>query len=230
MKNCLLCQASIREQIGLDDLFSLRAAKPTIICQACASAFSRLSATPVCQLCGRKLTAAMTDPCYDCQRWEKQAAFSFSNRGLYDYNAAMKTYMSRYKFLGDYRLRWVFMTEMKVAVTRTKRLVVPIPVTEATMAIRGFNQVVGLIDNCRFVNALTPVAATKESNQSAKSRADRLLLDQPFKLVSGMEATVKDAKIVIVDDVYTTGTTIRHAARLLYQAGATSVTGITLAR
>ncbi|GHP15172.1 hypothetical protein YK48G_25970 [Lentilactobacillus fungorum] len=127
-------------------------------------------------------------------------------------------------------MRWVFMTEMKVAVTRTKRLVVPIPVTEATMAIRGFNQVVGLIDNCRFVNALTPVAATKESNQSAKSRADRLLLDQPFKLVSGMEATVKDAKIVIVDDVYTTGTTIRHAARLLYQAGATSVTGITLAR
>ncbi|WP_373878930.1 hypothetical protein [Lentilactobacillus parafarraginis] len=33
-----------------------------------------------------------------------------------------------------------------------------------------------------------------------------------------------------MDDVYTTGTTIRHAAGLLMAAGAASVVGLTLAR
>ncbi|WP_243685920.1 ComF family protein [Lentilactobacillus rapi] len=39
-----------------------------------------------------------------------------------------------------------------------------------------------------------------------------------------------EKNVTIIDDVYTTGTTIRHAASLLYQAGAASVIGITLAR
>nr|WP_165861000.1 phosphoribosyltransferase [Lactiplantibacillus pentosus] len=36
--------------------------------------------------------------------------------------------------------------------------------------------------------------------------------------------------ILIVDDIYTTGRTIRHAASLLLENGAKSVTGLTLAR
>jgi competence protein ComFC len=36
--------------------------------------------------------------------------------------------------------------------------------------------------------------------------------------------------ILIIDDIYTTGTTLRHAAKALITAGAKEVSSITLAR
>ncbi len=36
--------------------------------------------------------------------------------------------------------------------------------------------------------------------------------------------------ILIVDDIYTTGSTIRHAAKVLKNAGASTVLSLTLAR
>ena len=41
---------------------------------------------------------------------------------------------------------------------------------------------------------------------------------------------VTGKEIMLIDDVYTTGTTVRNAARLLYEHGATRVSSLTLAR
>ncbi len=48
------------------------------------------------------------------------------HRGLYRYNEAMKEYMQRYKFNGDYRLRVVFQRELSKVVNEQKAdLIVP---------------------------------------------------------------------------------------------------------
>lgn len=98
------------------------------------------------------------------------------------------------------------------------------------MATRGFNQVTGLLKGCSLVEALKTSQTVKDKRQSEKGRADRLRLIQPFELVEPQIERISGKDVTIIDDVYTTGTTIRHAASLLYQAGATSVIGITLAR
>lgn len=49
-------------------------------------------------------------------------------------------------------------------------------------------------------------------------------------MIPSLAKTVVGRDVLLVDDVYTTGATIRHAARLLYQAKAASVKGLTLAR
>ncbi|WP_233438012.1 ComF family protein [Lentilactobacillus hilgardii] len=58
----------------------------------------------------------------------------------------------------------------------------------------------------------------------------RLNADQPFELIDHESELIRQKTIVVVDDVYTTGTTIRHAAALLYRAGARCVKGLTFAR
>lgn len=133
--------------------------------------------------------------------------------------------MHAYKFSGDYRLRWVFRQELTSWVqTCPADLVVPIPVSAATMAHRGFNQVAGLL-----AGSVAEVlrARPKQRPQSAKDRTARLATPQPFTLVDA--AQVRGRKIVLVDDVYTTGRTLYHAASLLRAAGCQSVCGRVLA-
>ncbi len=137
--------------------------------------------------------------------------------------------MYRYKFAGDYRLWTVFAAEFTAAVRQlTAAVVVPIPVTQATMATRGFNQVTALLDGVDWTPCLQN-RAVKKVAQSQKHRQERLQTPQPFTLSDSSKA-VAGKRVLLVDDVYTTGRTLYHAADLIYQAGAASVISISLAR
>lgn len=65
--------------------------------------------------------------------------------------------------------------------------------------------------------------------QSRKTRRERLLMKQPFTLCQS-DKKLANQKICLVDNVYTTGRTLRHAAQCLIVAGALEVTSLTLAR
>ena len=44
------------------------------------------------------------------------------------------------------------------------------------------------------------------------------------------ETTIQPGTYILVDDIYTTGTTLRHAATVLKEAGATRVEAVTFIR
>ena len=68
-------------------------------------------------------------------------------------------------------------------------------------------------------------------NQATKSRLERLAMEQPFKLKDDHAVhSIKGQRLVVVDDVYTTGRTIRYAAECLVDAGAASVQTVSLFR
>ena len=223
MASCLLCGRAVAATIDLWTLLNFQPLKVPTLCAACQATFVSISKAKSCPKCGRLQTDSSI--CFDCVRW---ASETFSNRALYDYNAAMKTFFSEYKFRGDYRLRLAFSAELQQTIRKLKvDLIIPIPVTQQTLAFRGFNQVCGMLEGVKLTDALVYLKQEKTVKQSEKARAERMQTAQPFALTDA--SIVVDRRVLIVDDVYTTGRTIRHAADLILAAGAKSVQGLTLA-
>ncbi|MFC6164490.1 ComF family protein [Lactiplantibacillus dongliensis] len=219
---CLLCQRSLTTKLTLTWLLSWQPVARPVVCAACWQQFQPIALATACPQCGR--AQPQRQVCRDCQRWDPQPAFH--NVALFTYNEAMQAYFQHYKFQGDYRLRAVFQPVLQQRLTQlTADRVVVIPVTAATIGTRGFNQVTGWLGTGINDGILT---VTKTVAQSQKDRQARLATQQPFGLVPGIE--LAGQRIVLVDDVYTTGRTMRHAAQLILENGANSVTGLTLAR
>lgn len=61
-----------------------------------------------------------------------------------------------------------------------------------------------------------------------KTKAQRQAMKPLFSIKE--ETIIRPSTYILVDDIYTTGTTLRHAATVLKQAGATRVEALTLIR
>lgn len=165
--------------------------------------------------------------CADCQRWQQQYGWYLSHRPLFHYNQAMKEFMQQYKFQGQYHLRAVFQQSLQTVINQMDYdLLIPIPVTNHTMRTRGFNQVTGLLENIRYTELIKHREKQKVA-QSKKDRQSRLKAKQPFFL--NKRISLQGQRIVLVDDIYTTGRTLYHAAELCYQNGCKRVQSLSLA-
>ncbi|NLS38216.1 ComF family protein [Fructobacillus tropaeoli] len=171
--------------------------------------------------------------CLDCQIWQNQGYRLLGHHALYVYDEPLKEYMSRYKFMGDYRLATVFQKKMRQMIRRLVKekqidLVIPIPVSKERFLQRGFNQVEPWL--LRSAKDVLEIFNHSKVDQSSLDRADRLNTPQPFVIAAKQARLVASKRVLVVDDVYTTGRTLYHAADCLYQAGARFVSSASLAR
>ena len=113
--------------------------------------------------------------------------------------------------------------------------ILPVPLHRTRLAARKFNQSAELSRHlatmCErpFLPA-TLVRIKKTSRQvglSARAREDNVRA--AFRIAPGREGDVFGRRIVLVDDVYTTGATVSSASRALKKAGAADVTVLTFA-
>lgn len=219
---CLLCKGPLYWQASLKQILSFGPLRPPVICQHCQSTFHRYQ-PPFCPGCGRSNHGGL---CQECQLWQSQYGWVVHNHCLFHYDDAMKDFMHQYKFVGDYRLRVVFYDIMQAWIKQQQfDYLIAIPVTKETMMTRGFNQTAGLIGDFDDHLLLTK-AESKSVPQSAKSRAERLKTPQPFALPD--TAQFRQRRILLVDDIYTTGRTLYHAASLFKSAGTLAIHSLTL--
>jgi competence protein ComFC len=222
---CLICKKALTYRLTIKDLLWPDKISFPVICPQCQQGFAKIGAGR-CPGCGRPQEAAML--CAECQAWQEKYGWHLKHRALYRYNDAMKAFMQQYKFNGDYMMRHVFHDEFVQAIQAAKAdRVVPIPVTPTTMKTRGFNQVSGLLTGVKITECLQTRQKSKQA-QSKKTRQERLATKQPFCLVDDYQLV--DQTVLLVDDVYTTGRTLYHAAALIHKAGAREVISISLAR
>lgn len=227
---CLICQRELSYQLTLAWLFSFNQLIEKFICNDCHQKFRRIEGS-ICKGCGR---IEGNDLCKDCICWQSNGKTLLENRALYLYrNDAMQDYFRRYKFEGDYYLRYIFKREFQQFIKHNysplRWCYCPIPVDHYTFENgRGFNQVKGLIDGLQYKDYLQFKNKGSRLKQSHKNRTERMNTSQPFILTHPQD--VQSKQIVLIDDIYTTGRTLYHAQDLLLNAGATKVTSVTLAR
>lgn len=145
---------------------------------------------------------------------------------LYTYNEAMKDYLHQFKFLQDIALAPVFRQELH-ALLKGKQNIVPIPVHQERRIQRTFSQVEALLDgaNIPYIDVLEK---RDEVTMGEKTREERLAMKPLFQLKPTLE--ILPETYILFDDIYTTGTTLNYAAKVLKVAGAKRVEAVTLIR
>ncbi|MBP9695214.1 MAG: ComF family protein [Candidatus Magasanikbacteria bacterium] len=112
-------------------------------------------------------------------------------------------------------------------------LIIPVPLHRGRLALRGFNQsdmiAQALCDLAKIECASAMVRVRPTKRQALLSRKDRTKNVLDAFLVKEPDLVV-GKHVMLVDDVYTTGSTMQACARELISAGAASVSGFILAR
>jgi len=113
-------------------------------------------------------------------------------------------------------------------------LILPVPLHKARLRQRGFNQSTMLAreffpERKRKISTSVLLRQRSTAPQTSLSgRERRTNLRGAFRVKN--PDRVKGKRVVLVDDIYTTGSTLNECARTLKKAGAERVTALTLAR
>ncbi len=221
MNNCLLCESLLDEKLKFCDLLTLKKPKARA-CDDCFEKFQRISA----QHCPKCYRDGASEVCMDCQVWIEKGK-EVCHKSCFVYNEAMKDFFSQYKFQGDYALYSVFaaVLQKELKVYRDYALV-PIPVSAEKYQTRGFNQVTALLEGAKlpFKEVLEKYDTIA---QSSKTRKERLQSQQCFKVKDNIQLP---PKILLIDDIYTTGATLQLAKDILVEAGVKEIVTFSLAR
>lgn len=112
-------------------------------------------------------------------------------------------------------------------------MIIPVPLHRRRFAERGFNQaelIAKALSRSLSVPLLSALRRQKQTKQQAKlMKVERETNVSSAFLVSD-RIDIEGKEVVIVDDVYTTGSTIQECAAVLRAAGAKRVMGFTVAR
>ena len=218
---CLLCGQHLKSNLTFNNLLLLKK-EETSVCLTCFLSFERIGEEH-CPNCYKK---GMSTSCKDCQLWCKEG-IDVKHQAIFVYNQAMKDFFSRYKFDGDYILRKVLASILRDFLINYKDYhFLLIPLSPGRYAKRGFNQVAGLIEAAGFSH-LDVLGKREEKASSSKNRSERLATELPFFI---KEDSRIPKKILLIDDIYTTGATVNRVKSMLENAGAEEVRTFSLVR
>ena len=213
------------------------------LCADCAELPAR-TAPPFCAVCSRPFaddgTPARPEgdgPCADCRarRFAFDCAVHFCR-----HDGLARDLLLRFKYGGEHYLRRPLGAWLMETLRSDERLrrrptdaLVPVPLHRRRERERGFNQAealcqrVGRETGLPVWRALRRVRATptqtRRSESERRTNVHGAFSPAPRRPVAG-------AHLLLVDDVYTTGSTVHECARVLRRAGAASVRVLTVTR
>lgn len=183
---------------------------------------------PVCLRCGKGIEREEEEYCEDCMRLPKSYIRGFP---VFWYTGGVKTslYDFKYKNQREYA-RFYSQSICKRHGQQLQRLgisgIVPVPVHPHKRRVRGYNQAevlavqlgkdLGIPVYPDYIQRVVDTSPQKELNDKARMKN----LKNAFKIG---ENTIKLERVLVVDDIYTSGATIEACAKVLLADGAQQV-------
>jgi ComF family protein len=186
------------------------------------------AAEPVCMHCGRPVASQRMEYCYDCGR--KKEFFFRQGRSLYLYKGDIKKSMYRFKYSNKREYGRFFADEaVEMWGSWLERIrpdvIVPVPMYRKKEKRRGYNQAAVF---ARQLSQKTGIPVAKAVSRIRDTRPQKELNDTERKnnlknAFQNGKIIVKYNKILLVDDIYTTGSTADAVSEVLLAAGAEEI-------
>jgi len=202
-----------------------------LICGKCSNDLPVLS-RPYCEICSTPGNFSRCQTCAESTRWFDGV------RSPYRYAGAIRQAILALKYggikagasqlgdlLGDYLLAYPIPGDV----------VVPVPMHDSRLKERGYNQsdllARRVAHRCQLRYEPKALVRTRSTDpQAGIADQNQRTINVAGSVTKAPGLDVTDMKIVLIDDVATTGSTLEECARTLKQAGAESVWCLTLAR
>jgi len=238
MNHCLFCFAPL---LGTDTLFHVFVLQPKYT--FCATCMDKLvfirEQQEICPRCCKGWSAGVT--CPDCKYWEDTIGYVVCQQAIFCYNEFIVNVLWQIKHNRDIHLIRGFYPFICAYVRRTYDLAhtvfVPIPTDRATLRRRRFNLIEFVLQELQLPLNVCPLfSMVDEANvkQHQRGRSERLEASkQRFVCDNALVKVLEEQswqKIIIVDDVYTTGATVVKAVKSLPQVVQNKVSSFTLFR
>jgi len=214
-------------------------------CPDCLKDFVAIS-LPICECCGMMFNGHEDDNhlCGECLMQPKEFRMA---RAAMVYDHQLMAVIHRFKYTAKTQLarplgRLILGVYLRHWHNEKVDLILPVPLHPKKMRRRGFNQSYLLIDSwkssCKpVVDELSTIPVKTDvliRNKATLPQAG-LGRQQRLKNIKGafkvrIPEKVYGKKVLLVDDVYTTGATVNECARVLLKAGAQIVDVLTVAR
>jgi ComF family protein len=214
-----------------------------LVCTDCLHRI-RIISPPFCELCGKPVKSFNEKVCHRCAISPHKCS-KIRAIGPYDGNLKNEPYTANLK-----HLIYLFKYSKKPALAKLlgklmadtlkndktfeiPQVVVPVPLHKSRERERGYNQAKLLAEivsselNLPLItDALVRIRATQSQTKlSAKERKENV--KGAFKV--NLKDSIKGKKILLVDDVFTTGATLDECATELLESGALDVSAVTCA-
>ena len=207
----------------------------------------------VCISCGRKLrrerfgmidgSAGICSECFKTLKFTKRgSSFAAEEPVAYllsplEYNGAAENILRAFKFRSDFKNVDIINIIIKEFLDGYPQLhafdrIIPVPLSEERLNERGYNQSELIARGMSEVlsvpvdtNSLIRIRNTvRQSSLPAMERAENV------KGAFLAQENLQGERIILVDDIYTTGSTLKSCAEELGRAGAEEVIGFTAAK
>jgi ComF family protein len=205
------------------------------LCSACRAGLRRL-VPPYCARCGLPLPVGGAS-CYVC-RGGGPKALSAARAALV-FNPQLRSLLHAFKYSGREDLAGFLAAEMAAAMDSVPELeghlfAVPVPLHPAKQAARGYNQAELLAEALAGSKGLFHLRGAARRVKDTPSQTALTKAQRRSNMAGAFAAAdpglVKGRKVLLVDDVATTLSTLEELAATLKAAGAKSVAAYTLAR
>jgi competence protein ComFC len=207
------------------------------LCDQCETKAVRIVA-PFCEKCSEPFEGAITGvfTCANCAHrkiYFDAAVAAYRGRGI------VREIIHEFKYgrrihLRHLVARWLFAAlEDERLCGRRFDVIIPVPLHPTRQRERGFNQaglLAELLGSQTSISVKPLLERTRyTTTQTALDRSERMEnLHNAFRLRKN--ADVRGLRVLLVDDVLTTGSTLNECARVLKRAGAFSIHAATAAR